>query len=115
MRLKDCPVRTMVDVIEGKWKPLIVVCLKGGPKRFGELRRGVPEASRKVLTEQLRELERDQIVGRRVSGTAKALRVDYSVTPYGRTLVKVLTAMAGWGTKHRRLKSAGKLERSEGG
>jgi len=54
MRLADCPVRATIDVIEGKWKPIIVNELKQRTLRFGQLRQHVPEATRKVLTEQLR-------------------------------------------------------------
>ncbi len=68
MRLSECPVRATINVIEGKWKPIIVNALKQGTLRFGQLRRHVPEATRKVLTEQLRELEEDGIIARKVSG-----------------------------------------------
>jgi hypothetical protein len=76
MLLKDCPVRDTIDVIHGKWKPLVLVALKPGSRRFGQLCREVPEAKQKVLTQQLRELEADGIVSRTVSGadfTAKLL------------------------------------------
>src|SRR6266436_1395543 len=53
MRLSECPVRPAIDVVEGKWKPIVVNALKAGRLRFGQLRRHVPEASRKVLTEQM--------------------------------------------------------------
>jgi len=62
MRLSECPVRPAIDVVEGKWKPIVVNALKAGRLRFGQLRRHAPEASRKVLTEHLRELEGDQII-----------------------------------------------------
>jgi DNA-binding HxlR family transcriptional regulator len=100
MRLLDCPVRTTADVIDGKWKPMIVNELKSGPLRFGQLLRNIREASRKVLTEQLRELEREEIVSRKVIGK-KLERVEYALTPYGRTLVPVLTLMAAWGETHK--------------
>ena len=100
MRLSECPVRATIDVIEGKWKPIIVDALKEGTLRFGQLRRHTPEATRKVLTEQLRELEDDQIISRKVIGK-KWERVEYSLTPYGITLVPVLTVMAEWGMKHK--------------
>jgi DNA-binding HxlR family transcriptional regulator len=100
MRLKDCLVRTAVDVIEGKWKPIILFALKGGPRRFGELRREVPEAAQKVLTEQLRELEADGILARKVKA-GKTPEVFYSLTSYGKTLMPILRAMAGWGRRHR--------------
>jgi len=105
MRLSECPVRATIDVIEGKWKPIIVNALKQRTLRFGELRRHVPEATRKVLTEQLRELENDRIVMRRTS-EKRWERVEYSLTSYGRTLVPVLTLMAKWGEAHKRSREA---------
>jgi DNA-binding HxlR family transcriptional regulator len=60
MRLSDCPVRATIDVVEGKWKPIIINALKLGTLRFGQLLRHAPEATRKVLAQQLRELEADQ-------------------------------------------------------
>jgi DNA-binding HxlR family transcriptional regulator len=101
MLLSECPVRATIDVIEGKWKPIVVNALKRETLRFGELRRHVPEAPRKVLTEQLRQLERDQIITRKALGQ-KWERVEYALTPYGRTLVPVLTLMAKWGKKHKK-------------
>ena len=103
MRLSECPVRATIDVIEGKWKPIVVHALKLGTMRFGQLRRYVPEATRKVLTEQLRELEEDQIISRKVLGQ-RWERVEYALTPYGRTLVPVLTLMAKWGKSHKKSK-----------
>jgi DNA-binding HxlR family transcriptional regulator len=100
MRLYECPVRETADVIDGKWKPMIVNSLKSGKLRFGQLIRRIPEASRKVLTEQLRELEQEQIVSRMIFGS-RAERVEYSLTKYGLTLVPILTVMADWGRKHK--------------
>jgi len=108
MRLSECPVRATINVIEGKWKPIIVNALKQGKLRFGQLRRHVPEATRKVLTEQLRELEQDQLIARKSFGQ-RWERVEYSLTPYGRTLIPVLTLMAKWGKAHKRLAELGTL------
>jgi DNA-binding HxlR family transcriptional regulator len=108
MRLAQCPVRATIDVIEGKWKPIVINALKLKTLRFGQLRRHVPEASKKVLTEQLRQLERDQIISRKALGQ-KWERVEYALTPYGRTLVPVLTLMAKWGGAHKKSKGARKL------
>ena len=102
MHLSECPVRPAIDVVEGKWKPIVVNALKAGRLRFGQLRRHVPEASRKVLTEQLRELEEDQIILRKAFGQ-KWERVEYELTAYGRTLVPVLTLMARWGRRHKKI------------
>ena len=105
MRLSQCPVRATIDVIEGKWKPIVINALKLRTLRFGQLRRHVPEATRKVLTEQLRQLEQDQIISRKVLGQ-KWERVEYTLTPYGRTLVPVLTVMAKWGETHKKSQEA---------
>jgi DNA-binding HxlR family transcriptional regulator len=109
MQLSECPVRPAIDVVEGKWKPIVVNALKAGRLRFGQLRRHVPEASRKVLTEQLRELEEDQIILRKAFGQ-KWERVEYELTVYGRTLVPVLTLMARWGRRHKKIMQR-KMER----
>jgi DNA-binding HxlR family transcriptional regulator len=103
MKLAQCPVRATADAIDGKWKPMIVNAIKKKPLRFGQLLRAIPEASRKVVTEQLRELEREAIISRVALGT-RFERVEYSLTQYGRTLVPVLTVMAAWGVKHQRRK-----------
>ena len=97
-----CAVRTTIDVIDGKWKPLIVYHLKVGKQRFGRLRRSIPEAPRKVLTDQLREMEKDGLVQRKIS--RRPLEVEYSLTEYGETLVPILTMMAEWGERHKKLK-----------
>jgi DNA-binding HxlR family transcriptional regulator len=81
-----------------------VNALKTKQLRFGQLLRALPEASRKVATEQLRELEREGIVSRTAFGN-RWERVEYSLTGYGRTLVPVLTLMADWGLQHQRRKS----------
>jgi len=102
MRLSECPVRPAIDVIAGKWKPILINALKLRPLRFGQLQRHAPEATRKVLTEQLRELEKDEIVFRKVFGRTWE-GVEYELTVYGRTLVPVLTLMTKWGKKHKKL------------
>lgn len=104
MKLSECPVRAIADVIDGKWKPMIVNALKAKSLRFGQLLRALPEATRKVATEQLRELESEGIISRTAFGK-RWERVEYSLTEYGRTLVPVLTLMADWGVKHKRRKS----------
>ena len=101
MDMDKCAVRTTIDVIDGKWKPLIVYQLKVGKQRFGRLRRSIPEAPRKVLTEQLREMEKDGLVQRKVN--RRPLEVEYSLTEYGETLVPILTLMAEWGERHKKI------------
>jgi DNA-binding HxlR family transcriptional regulator len=101
MTESDCPIKTTLDVIGGKWKPLILFFLKTGPKRFSDLRRSVPDVTQKMLTDRLRELEKDGIVHRKIYPQVPP-RVEYSLTPYGKTLSRVLEAMCAWGIKHRR-------------
>jgi DNA-binding HxlR family transcriptional regulator len=100
MRLSECPVRPAIDVIQGKWKPILVDALKAKPLRYGQLRRAAPEATKKVLTAQLRELEKDGIVCRKNFAVGEE-RFRYSLTAYGRTLVPILAQMAKWGANHR--------------
>lgn len=96
----NCPVKTTVDIVGGKWKPIILYYLKDGPKRFGELQRLIPHATKKMLTMQLRELERDGIVNRKIFEQVPP-KVEYSLTKYGKTLAPILELMAKWGTFHR--------------
>jgi DNA-binding HxlR family transcriptional regulator len=101
MSIADCPVKATIDVIGGKWKPLILRCLKDGPYRFSGLRRQIDGATQKVLTEQLRELEDDGIVERRIYGRTPPLKVEYSLSRYGETLRPLLVLMCDWGLEHR--------------
>jgi DNA-binding HxlR family transcriptional regulator len=96
----ECPIRTTLDVIGGKWKPLILFQLKNGPQRFSALRRSIPDVTPKMLTDRLKELERDGIVHREVYAVVPP-KVEYSLTPYGEGLKPILAAMAKWGTRHR--------------
>jgi DNA-binding HxlR family transcriptional regulator len=91
-----CPVETTLDVIGGKWKPLIVYYLIGGTKRFNELQRMLPQVTRQMLTQHLRELEADGIVHREVYQQVPP-KVEYSLTPLGETLRPVLEMMVTWG------------------
>jgi DNA-binding HxlR family transcriptional regulator len=95
-----CPVKLTADVIGGKWKPLILFYLESGTKRFGELRKQIPGLTKKMLTQHLRELERDQIVHRKVYAVVPP-RVEYSLTRHGESLKAILKLMSAWGTKHR--------------
>jgi DNA-binding HxlR family transcriptional regulator len=101
----ECPIRTTIDVIGGKWKPLILFQLKNGPQRFSALRRSIPDVTQKMLTDRLKELERDGIVHREVYAVVPP-KVEYSLTPYGEGLKPILAAMAKWGTGHRLRKSS---------
>ena len=98
---KNCPVRTTMEIIGGKWKPVILYYIKARSVcRFGELQRYIPHITKKMLTQQLRELEGDGIVNRKVHPQVPP-RVDYSLTTYGKTLKPILQSMADWGAIHR--------------
>jgi DNA-binding HxlR family transcriptional regulator len=99
--LRDqCPVSNALRVIAGKWKPLILRELKDGSRRFSQLQRRIPEASQKVLTSQLRQLERDGLVERRVFQES-ILRTEYTLTAYGRDVASGVarTRPVGTGTQ----------------
>ncbi len=95
-----CPVKLTADIIGGKWKPMILFYLEGGTRRFGELRKLIPGMTKKMLTQHLRELERDGIVHREVYAVVPP-KVEYSLTKHGATLKPILKLMSAWGTRHR--------------
>ena len=90
------PVEHALHAIAGKWKPRLLWELLEGTRRFAELQRAIPEVSAKVLTEQLRELEADGLLERRVYAEVPA-RVEYTLTALGRALESVLEALCDWG------------------
>lgn len=94
-----CPVEATLDVIGGKWKPLILWWLAQRTHRFAELRRAIPGITERMLTRQLRELEAAGIVQRRVYATVPP-KVEYSLSAYGRTLRPALAAICQWGAVH---------------
>jgi DNA-binding HxlR family transcriptional regulator len=96
MRLEECTVRAALRVIGGKWKPVIIYHLFGGTKRFGELRKLVPDATQKMLTQQLRELERDGVVARKIYRVIPP-KVEYSLTSKGQTLRPAIHELCKWG------------------
>ena len=96
----NCPVKATMEIIGGKWKSIILYYLKDGTQRFGELQRLIPNITKKMLTQQLRELERDKIIERKVFHQVPP-KVEYSLSKYGKSLKPVLELMANWGTAHR--------------
>jgi DNA-binding HxlR family transcriptional regulator len=93
-----CAVEVTVDLIGGKWKPVILAHLEEGVHRYGELRRLMPTTSEKMLVQQLRELEADGLVRRTTFDTVPP-QVEYDLTDEGWSLVPVLTALCKWGEK----------------
>lgn len=94
-----CPITATMEVIGGKWKPVILYNLTFGTRRFGDLSARIPAISRKVLTHQLKELERDGLVVRRHYKEIPP-RVEYSLTGKGASLQSVFHEIAEWGNKN---------------
>jgi DNA-binding HxlR family transcriptional regulator len=94
-----CPAEVTLDVIEGRWKVLILWQLFQGAQRFSELFRALDGITQKMLTQQLRELEKDGIVHRKVYPQIPP-KVEYSLTSLGESLRSVVDAMCEWGLKH---------------
>jgi len=93
-----------LEVIGGKWKPIILHYLNEAPRRTGELSRLMPHASSKMLTQQLRELENDGVVKRRVY-TQVPPKVEYSLTERGRSLRPIIRAMSAWAVANPKAKA----------
>lgn len=97
---RRCPVEATLEVIGGKWKPLILYYLFfEGTQRFGELRRKIQGVTQHSLTVQLRQLERDGVIQRQIYPEVPP-RVEYSLTEYGRTLGPILQLMLEWGKQY---------------
>jgi DNA-binding HxlR family transcriptional regulator len=95
----DCPISATISVIGGKWKPIIIWVLMKGPHRFGELHRTIPGMALKVLSRQLKELEKDQIISRRVYAEVPP-RVEYSLTGKGESLSAVMNLLSEWSNEN---------------
>ena len=98
--LPACPVETTLLMISDKWKVLILRDLLNGTMRFSELRRSIGNVSQKVLTANLRQMERDGLVHREVYPEVPP-RVEYSLTETGQTLQPVIETMKNWGTQYK--------------
>lgn len=94
----SCPAEVTLQIIGGRWKIVIVWALLQGTKRFSDLCRSMPGITQKMLTQQLRELEQDGIVFRKVYPQVPP-KVEYSITPSGRSLKPVVNAIHHWGLK----------------
>lgn len=106
-----CDVEATLSVIGGRWKPVLVCHLLDGTKRFGALRRLTPNATERMVTLQLRELEADGVVLRRAYPEVPP-RVEYELTPFGRTLAPILVQMQTWGAGFK-ARQAERLARGE--
>ncbi len=100
--LPACPVETTLTLIGNKWKVLILRDLMTGTKRFGELKKSIGTVSQKVLTAQLRDMEADGLVNRKVYAEVPP-HVEYSLTELGESLSPILDAMRNWGEHYKEL------------
>lgn len=98
--LPACPVETTLMLIGDKWKVLILRDLMPGTKRFGELKKSVGNVSQKVLTAQLRDMEESGLVHREVYAEVPP-RVEYSLTPLGKSLKPILDSLWNWGEEYK--------------
>ncbi len=104
-----CDVEATLSVIGGRWKPVLVCHLLEGRKRFGELCRLTPNATQRMITLQLRELEADGVISRHVYAEVPP-RVEYEVTEFGRSLENILVLMQEWGCAFKARRSAEEAE-----
>lgn len=96
----SCEMEVTLKVIGGKYKPLILyILIDNGPKRFTELKREMPQISQKTLTNQLKELQKDQLVSRHVFPEVPP-KVEYAISEKGKTLWPLLELMCDWGEHH---------------
>jgi DNA-binding HxlR family transcriptional regulator len=96
---QNCPVRDVMDQISGKWCMLMMLELIDGPQRFGALRRRVPDISQRMLTQTLRDLQRDGYLSRTVYPTQPP-SVEYALTDLGHSFMKPLVALVDWATQN---------------
>ena len=101
--IDNCPVEATLDLIGGKYKALILWHLSDGKLRFSELRQRITKATPKMLTQQLRELESQDLIHREVYPVIPP-KVEYSLTETGRSLMPILVAMRDWGAEYLRSK-----------
>lgn len=91
-----CSVEAAVSLIDGKWKCVVLFYLLDGTRRFSEIRRHIPDATQRTLTNQLRELELDGLIVREVYAQVPP-KVEYRISELGRTLSPILMALKAWG------------------
>ena len=100
-KILDCPVATTINLIGNKWKLLIIRDLLASTRRFGELRKNLEGIRQRVLTQNLRELENDGLIKRKVYAEVPP-RVEYSLNELGRSLLPIISTMANWGNNYKK-------------
>ena len=99
MSMDDCPVRDVLDSVGGKWTSLMMLGLADGPRRFSQLRRFIPDISQRMLTQTLRDLQRDGYLTRTVYPTQPP-SVEYALTPLGQSFLALLRSLVPWSTEN---------------
>jgi len=92
----NCPVTTCMNKIGGKWKPVVIFLITLGKNRFSLLQKAIPDISKQMLVNQLRELEKDNLIERIIYAEIPP-RVEYKMSEYGATILPVISIMADWG------------------
>ncbi|WP_437397815.1 winged helix-turn-helix transcriptional regulator [Flagellimonas lutimaris] len=92
-----CTTSLTMKYIGGKWKSVILIHLTRGKKRYNELKKEIPTITERTLSLQLKEMEADGLVSRKVYTSKPPLKVEYDLTSFGKTLIPVLEAIASWG------------------
>ncbi|MFI3202317.1 MAG: helix-turn-helix domain-containing protein [Eubacteriales bacterium] len=109
LKVFNCNMELTLDIIGGKWKPIIIYHIGNSPKmRYGELKRVIPNISERVLSRELRELEKKGIIVRE-EFREKILRVEYSLTDIGNEVVPLLNELTQWGNKYNALHEYAKV------
>ena len=95
----DCPINTTIRIIGGKWKIPVLYVLREKTLRFSEIQKSLPQVTQKMLTQQLRELEKDGLVSRKVYAQVPP-KVEYTITPMAKKLEPIIDALCQWGTDY---------------
>ena len=95
----SCSTSVAMELIGGKWKSVILIYMIDGKKRYNELRKLIPTITERTLSLQLKQLELDGLISRKVYTKKPPLKVEYTLTPFGESLKPILLAIAEWGNK----------------
>lgn len=98
-KIYPCSVSLAMDLVGGKWKTVILYHLKDGGKRFSEIRKELFSVTEMTLSLQLKQLEKDGLISRKVYGRKPPIKVVYNLTDFGRSFVPVLDAITNWGNQ----------------
>lgn len=104
------PIETFLKVTKGKYKTKVLIYLSDKSRRYSQIKRKFPQMSERILIKQLKELERDGIVERTVTGKKPPLKVEYHITPYGSTVCPIIKQMWFWGENHEAKESRDKVQ-----